>query len=266
MQNSQYNPTRKPYRRKSRHAVMLAAAGALLSASFSASANSDSGFLLTWEGGPAWVSRNDVRIPGDTGTRFDMTELTGNGPDLAMRFYAQYSFNDRHLVRLNLAPFEVSGSGRFSEEVDFAGETYAVDSETAATYKFSNYRLTYRYTFHRSENWEFGAGLAVLMRDAEIRLRQNGIESSDDDIGFVPLLHFYSAYHFNQRHSLVFDIEGAGASQGRAIDASLMYQYHLPSGWSVGAGYRTLEGGADNDDVYNFAWIHYAVVSASYRF
>lgn len=264
MQNTLNNPTRNPRHSMSPMVILLAAG--LSGTGFSASANSDSGFLLTWEGGPAWVSRNNVRIPGDTGTRFDMTDLTGSGPDLAMRFYGQYSFNDRHSVRLNLAPFEVSGSGRFDEPVEFAGETFAVDSETAATYKFSNYRLTYRYTFHRSEQWELGAGLAVLMRDAEVRLRQNGVESSDDDIGFVPLLHFYSAYHFNRRHSLVFDIEGAGASQGRAIDASLMYHYQLPSGWSVGAGYRTLEGGADNDDVYNFAWIHYAVVSVSYRF
>jgi hypothetical protein len=34
----------------------------------------------------------------------------------------------------------------------------------------------------------------------------------------------------------------------------------------VSAGYRTVEGGADVDEVYNFAWLHYAVLSASYRF
>jgi hypothetical protein len=30
-------------------------------------------------------------------------------------------------------------------------------------------------------------------------------------------------------------------------------------------GYRTVEGGADVDAVYNFAWFNYAVVSGSYR-
>lgn len=236
------------------------------SALFNTVAAEDSGFELTWEGGPAWMSRNDVRIPGATGTRFDMTDITGSGADLAMRFYAKYDFNQRHALRLNLAPFRVSGSGQFDEVVDFAGETYAAQTQTSASYKFSSYRLTYRYTFHRSQHWELGAGVAVLMRDAEVRLKQNGVESKDDDIGFVPLLHFYAGYHLNDRHSIIFDVEGAGASQGRAVDASLMYQYHLPSGWSLGAGYRTLEGGADNDDVYNFAWIHYALVSATYRF
>ena len=40
----------------------------------------------------------------------------------------------------------------------------------------------------------------------------------------------------------------------------------VSASWTVTVGYRTLEGGADVDDVYNFAWFHYAVASAVYRF
>ena len=36
--------------------------------------------------------------------------------------------------------------------------------------------------------------------------------------------------------------------------------------WTLAAGYRTVEGGADTDDVYNFAWFHAAVISGIYRF
>lgn len=224
------------------------------------------GFTLTWEGAALGISRNNVRIPGDTGTRFDMTELTGSGPELAMRFYAQYDFNAQHSVRLNLAPLEVTGSGVLDQNIDFAGEQFAAGESIDGLYNFSNYRLGYRYTFMRTPQWEVGAGLTLFMRDAKVRLRQQDVEAQDDDTGFVPLLSFYAAYHFNPRHSIVLDVEGAGASQGRAIDASLVYQYHLPSGWSVAAGYRTLEGGADNDTVYNFAWLHYGIVNLLYRF
>ncbi len=45
-----------------------------------------------------------------------------------------------------------------------------------------------------------------------------------------------------------------------------MAQYGFVSGWYAAAGYRTLEGGADNDDVYAFAWLHYAQVSVGRRF
>ncbi len=31
-------------------------------------------------------------------------------------------------------------------------------------------------------------------------------------------------------------------------------------------GYRTIEGGADNNKVYNFAWIHKLVIGANYQF
>jgi hypothetical protein len=40
----------------------------------------------------------------------------------------------------------------------------------------------------------------------------------------------------------------------------------LSDHWSLGLGYRTIEGGADNNSVYNSAWLHSAVISVSFRF
>ncbi len=224
----------------------------------------------TWdlevEGGAVWFTKNDVRIPGDTGTTFDMLDLTGEGPDAYFRLYATYEFNERHALRLNLAPLEVDGTGTFSEEVLFDGETFAAGVPTKGTFKFNTYRLTYRWVFHRSQRWIWGLGGAVLVRDAKIQLQQGALKQADEDLGFVPLLHLYGAYLFNDRASAILDVEGAGASQGRAIDAALKLSYEWPSGWHASAGYRTLEGGADNDSVYTFAWLHYALLSVGYRF
>ena len=64
----------------------------------------------------------------------------------------------------------------------------------------------------------------------------------------------------------VADLDGAAAPQGRAFDLALKVHRDISERWSVGVGYRTLEGGADNDTVYTFAWIHQALVSLSYRF
>jgi hypothetical protein len=47
---------------------------------------------------------------------------------------------------------------------------------------------------------------------------------------------------------------------------ALKLGYDINDRWSVTAGYRTVEGGADIEDVYNFAWFQYAVVSGVYRF
>jgi hypothetical protein len=50
------------------------------------------------------------------------------------------------------------------------------------------------------------------------------------------------------------------------VDGSLKVRYSLDGSWSLAAGYRTVEGGADVEEVYNFAWLHYAIMSAEFRF
>jgi len=218
------------------------------------------------EAGAVWFSRNDVRIPEDTGTKFDLTDLTGTGPEPYARLYATYTFNPRHALRLTIAPFQVSGTGTLNRDVFFDGSTFRQGVRTKATYRFDTYRLTYRWMFSRGKAWDLGVGAAALVRDAEISLRQGALRESDDDVGVVPLLHFYGAYRANERTAIVLDLEGAAAPQGRAIDASVKSTYTWPSGWNASFGYRTVEGGADNDSVYTFAWLHHALVSVGYEF
>ena len=66
--------------------------------------------------------------------------------------------------------------------------------------------------------------------------------------GFIFLLVFCRAY-------LAF-----AGGPGRAFDAAIKFQYDLTDRWRIGPGYRTLEGGVDNDTVYNIAWFHYAFI------
>ncbi len=221
---------------------------------------------LGLEGGGVWFSRNDVRIPGDDGTKFNLLDLTGKGPDPYIRLHTSYAFNDRHALRLTLAPLQVEGTGRLSEDVEFKGDVFSAGTPTKGKYKFNTYRLTYRWSFYDRERWRLGVGAAALVRDAEIMLEQADRKQSKDDLGLVPLLHLYGQYRLNDQASIILDLEGAWAPMGRAIDAALTTQYDFNSGWYVAAGYRTLEGGADNDDVYTFAWLHYALGMAGYRF
>ena len=221
----------------------------------------------TVETGAVWFSRNDVGVPGggtDAGDRFDLLELTGKGPSPYGRVYLVYEFNERDLVRLLVAPLQVDGRGRLSQPTRFRDETFEAE-EAKGTYKFSTYRLTYRRTFRGSDEWQWGLGAAVLVRDAAITLEQDDLKTTESNVGFVPLLHLYGLRRLGGRASASLDIEGLGAPQGRAIDAALTVNYQPASGWMLSLGYRTLEGGADNDKVYTFAWLHYLVVSASYR-
>ncbi|MBN1356567.1 hypothetical protein JXA40_09940 [bacterium] len=223
-------------------------------------------FDLELETGSVWFTRNDIRIPGDIGTQFDMMDLTGSSPDGYLRLHAVYGFNEYHALRITLAPLKVEGTGTLDQDVFFQDSRFEKNRSTTGTFQFNTYRLTYRWMFHLGVKWNWGIGGALLVRDAEVALRQGMNRASNDDLGLVPLLHLYGLYRFGEWISVVLDAEGAGSSQGRAIDAAVRFEHAWPSGWRIFAGYRVLEGGADNDSVYTFAWLHHAVAGAGYRF
>jgi len=221
---------------------------------------------VTVEGGPVWFSRNDVAVPGDGGTKFNLLELTGEGPDFAARFIVGRRIGERQYVRLTVAPISTEGSGILSEDVLFRSTVFTPDSPTKAVYEFNTYRLGYRYDWRNDAKWQLGAGVSVLVRDAKIQLSQNGNTETEEDLGVVPLLNFYAQRHLTSTYSLLLDVVGAAAPQGRAIDAALLLRWQGQGDWFASTGVRTIEGGADNDTVYTFAWLTTAVLQIGYRF
>ncbi|MEM9803366.1 MAG: hypothetical protein AAGA20_23815 [Planctomycetota bacterium] len=217
------------------------------------------------EAGPVWSARNDVRIPGDGGTEFSFEDLTGSGPWPIARATVEWDLNDKHGLRLLYAPVRTDGTGTLNEPVFFDGVQFA-PGEAEGRYRFDTWRLAWRYRFHESERWTWRAGLTGLLRDASIEVRQGSLSARKDDLGFVPLLNLTGEWRFEDRWTAILDFEGAAAPQGRALDLSLRLAYDIDDRSSVAVGWRTIEGGADNDEVYTFSWFNALVVSYAYRF
>ena len=217
------------------------------------------------ESGATWFSQNDVRIPNDGGTQFDMLNLIGTGAEPYLRLRLNVELGQRHNLRLLYAPFQKSGTGTFNEEVFFEETTFQSGIVTEGIYKFNTYRLTYRYSLYEDNSWTFGAGVAALIRDAKVELRQDDRSDNNTDLGFVPLLHVYAGHKFSDKVSVSLDAEGLGASQGRAFDVALQADYNLTDQINLFTGYRVLEGGADVEEVYNFSWINFVSVGVRYN-
>ncbi len=216
------------------------------------------------EAGAVWADHNDVQIPNDdAGDRFDIAEF-GNGPYPTARVAVAWRPWQRHEFQLVLAPLAYSEKGTFDADVRFAGATYRAGETVDIDYKFNSYRVRYLYTLVDSERWGFELGGTLFVRDAKIELSQGGTSSDDSDVGLVPLLALKTRYAFTPQWRLVLDADLAAAPQGRAIDLALSLRRQFKNGWELGAGYRTIEGGADNDSVYTFAWFNAAVLQASY--
>jgi hypothetical protein len=232
----------------------------------SANPNESKRFSVELEGGGVWQSKNDVRIPGDNGTEYSFRELTGGGPDAYARLTFDWRIRQRHGLRLVAAPLRAEGSGTFDQTVFFAGATFAPAVSTQGKYKFDTYRLTYRYLFYEKNAWHLHVGGTLLVRDAKIELAQNSLTASDSNVGAVPLLHFSAQRRLDERWTANLEFDGLAGGPGRALDLALKMGYDLTDRWRMGAGYRVLEGGVDNDEVYNFSWFNFAFLTVGYLF
>jgi hypothetical protein len=231
-----------------------------------AAAAQTSRLIFELEGGAAWQSYNDVEIPNDgSASRFSLSGLAGRGPWPAARVYLTWNLGERHGLRALAAPFSLTETGVAQAPIDFEGRRFSAGAPLEATYTFNSYRLTYRYRVRASERTMAWIGFTAKVRDATVELEQGGTATRKDNVGFVPLLHLAGEWRAVPRWRLSFDADALAGGPGRAIDAALKVGYDLRNDLTLQAGYRTLEGGADVEETYNFAWLHYAVASIVWR-
>jgi hypothetical protein len=192
-------------------------------------------------------------------------DLVGKGPSAAGRLYLTWNIAPRHGLRALAAPFRIVETGTPVSDLSFAGEDFEAGKAVEATYKFNSWRLSYRYRLRDSERSRLWIGFTAKIRDAKVELRRGGVVGTETDVGFVPLLHVSGDIGLARRLRLLLDADALAGGPGRAIDAAVKVGFDVSDAWRLTLGYRTLEGGADVDSAYNFAWLHYAVASLVWR-
>lgn len=218
---------------------------------------------LDFESGVAIAGYNNVRIPGDAGTLFSLTDELNAIPAVFYRLRAGYTINSRHTVSVLYAPLTVESDGTATFPINFEGITFPANRSLDASYTFNSYRITYRYDFVKKPKFDFGLGFTAKLRDAEIALKGDGLSARKTNVGFVPIINFRLNWLMNEKFGLLLEGDALAAPQGRAEDVLIAATYRLLNKVTLRTGYRILEGGADNDEVYNFSLINYASVGLS---
>ncbi len=216
------------------------------------------------ETGFVWASRNDVAIPGTTGTRLSLVNALVSDEAPYARTRVGATFGGRHVLFVTWAPVRLEARGVLERSVRFQGVDFAAGSTVHARYVFDSYRATYRYGLVRSERLDLDLGGTAFVRDAAISLQGSSF-AEKANVGFVPLLSFRAAWRFARTFSLVVDGDALAAPQGRAEDVLVAVEAELRPGVAVRAGYRVIEGGADNATVYNFALLNHLGLGLSVR-
>jgi hypothetical protein len=221
---------------------------------------------LDFETGAVATGYNNVRIPGDQGTLFSMKDDLVPKTKIFYRIRINYTIRTRHTLSLLYAPLEVKSNGNVANDIYFEGVTFPANTDLSGTYKFNSYRLTYRYEIVLKPKFEFGLGFTAKIRDASISLASSGLESEKTNVGFVPIINFRMLWKPSEKFGVLLEGDALAAPQGRAEDVLIAATYRVSDRFGLKAGYRMLEGGADNDTVYNFALFNYAVVGLFINF
>jgi hypothetical protein len=212
------------------------------------------------ETGAVTTGYNNVRIPGDQGTLFSLKDDLISKTEIFFRLRVNYTIKSRHTLSLLYAPLETTSKGNVPYDILFEGVTFTANTDLTGTYKFNSYRLTYRYEIVLKPKFEFGLGFTAKIRDAKISMTSAGLESEKANVGFVPIINFRMLWKPYEKFGILLEGDALAAPQGRAEDVLIAATYRLSDRLGLKAGYRILEGGADNDEVYNFALFNYASV------
>jgi hypothetical protein len=202
---------------------------------------------------------NDVGVPGDS-DRFSIVDGWTYRAAISPRVRIGYWIGDRHEISAMAALLRLNGYGLIGQDVTFDGREYGGRHNAEAFYRFDSYRLGYRYFVADTENLSWTIGATAKVRSAVIRLTQHGQSRETTDLGVVPLLSTRLTFGVHPVADFVIDAEGLIGPQGRAIDALLALDVATRENMLVRIGVRLLEGGADVDQVYNFAAVGYGVV------
>jgi hypothetical protein len=222
--------------------------------------------VIDLESGLVFSGYNNVRIPGDQGTLFSLSEDLQASPQIFYRLRAGYTINSRHTILALYAPLETRYEGSVEKDILFQGVLFPANSPLTGTYKFNSYRLTYRYELVNTGNLLFGLGLTAKIRDARIALSSPTLSAEKTNVGFVPIINFRLFWKVDENWGLLLDGDALAAPQGRAEDVLIALTYKVSDNFTIRTGYRILEGGADNAEVYNFTLFHYASIGLSYTF
>jgi hypothetical protein len=218
------------------------------------------------EAGMVTTGYNDVRIPGEAGTFISFSDEFSSDPKFFQRIRSGVRLGQRGEVLALFAPLRFTYTGAVDRDIFFQGETYPAESQLTATYKFNSYRATYRYYVLEREKLDIGLGLTLKARDAIIAIEGGGLKTQKTDFGFVPLINFVVHWQPTERIGLLLDGDALAAPSGRAEDVLAALTFRANENLTLKAGYRILEGGADNRTVYTFSMFHYGVVGVIYRF
>jgi hypothetical protein len=221
--------------------------------------------FINLESGACFTNINDIRN-GNNGTLFSLKNDFQTPASPFLRLRVGYLSNGKNHFSLLYAPLKIVETGTLEKDILVDGKNFKANIPIDVVYKFNSYRFTYNGRIISKDNFKFGLGLSLKIRDAGVSLKNRELLSENFSIGFAPLINLIANWDISKKMGIDFFGEFIAASKGRAIDLSLSGRYSFTKNLQGNIGYRLLEGGANGTYRYNFIQLHFIFVSLNYSF
>ena len=222
--------------------------------------------------GPADQRNNVVKSPNDSsGTAFNLVSFSErNDPTTTATVQFDARLDKKSELRFLIEPFEARDIGQFSSPVNFAGTTFAANTDTYSRYRLTDIRLQYQYNLLPESKWDFkiGAALSAQRTVVELATTEDPPANSAkvDDWTLLPLLHVEAAYNIDTNMALIAEGNWISTSNDEHLDASLMFNYMFDRHWDAGIGYAEYQRETDTSELFNRAEYNIVVLNVGYTF
>jgi len=221
-----------------------------------------------WDFGPAYLIRNEVRAPDETGTLFDLNNFDKqDDPTTTSAAMIAVNFKEKHDFWVMFNPFEARDQGKFTQPVRFGGELFPADSLIYSAWRLEDLRLGYSYSV-MDKAWELraGASIAALWTSIKLITPDESIYAEVKDFVVLPLARLYLSYHFTEHFELYIDAEGMQISTDRLVDSGIGFNWFINPHWSAWIGYRFYDKDITTDDLFNRVSYNALVLGVGHTF
>jgi len=190
--------------------------------------------------GPAFLSKNEITAPTDTGTTFDLNdfEKLANPTTTSVVSVGYYPF-ERHEFLLSWGPFESRDKGKFSEPTDFAGVTFPADSAMRSSWRLYDMRARWAYNLGREPlDFWLGLGLTTQFLNIKIATEDGSLSSELGGWGVLPYGYVSVRYSFARRLSLILKGSGVNTANNWILDSGFFLNYWMGDHWDLTLGYE----------------------------
>jgi hypothetical protein len=95
-------------------------------------------YVLNLQGAAVFTEKNDIRIPGDSGTKFSLCDDLSADTAYTGRLEAGYIHKERDYFGIVIAPLSVDSHGSVDRDISFNGTTFPAGTHLDATFRFDS--------------------------------------------------------------------------------------------------------------------------------